>query len=74
MKKDAAVEDEKYTGYGSPARQVDTWHQASRWRRALFTGRWYVKLFMFMIFLASLACAGLGLWGMLFHHFVGSVF
>jgi amino acid permease len=63
MKKDAAVEDEKFTGYGSPARQVDTWHQPSRWRRALFTGRWYVKLFMFMIFLASLACAGLGLWG-----------
>jgi len=33
MKKDAAVEDETYTGYGSSARQVDTWHQASRWRR-----------------------------------------
>jgi len=61
--KDAAVEDTPYTGYGSQIRQVDTWHDGSRWRRGLFTGRWYIKIFMFGIFLAALACAGLGLWG-----------
>jgi hypothetical protein len=65
LKIDAALEDEKFTGYGSKPRQVDTWHEASRWRRGLFAGRWYVKIFMFIIFLASLACAGLGFWGKL---------
>jgi hypothetical protein len=65
LKKDAALEDEKFTGYGSNPRQVDTWHDASRWRRGLFQGRWYVKIFMFIIFLASVACAGLGFWGKL---------
>jgi len=63
MKKDAALEDEKYTGYGSSSRQIDTWRQASRWRRGFFRGRWYVKLSMLLIFIAALACAGLGLWG-----------
>jgi len=63
LKRDAALEDEPFTGYGSQPRQIDTWRQASRWRRGLFTGRWYVKIFMFIIFLASVACAGLGFWG-----------
>jgi hypothetical protein len=63
LKKDGALEDEKFTGHGSNPRAVDTWRDGSRWRRGIFTGRWYVKIFMFVIFLASLACAGLGFWG-----------
>jgi hypothetical protein len=65
LKRDAALEDEKFTGYGSNPRQIDTWSDASRWRRGLFEGRWYVKFFMLIIFLASVACAGLGFWGKL---------
>jgi len=65
LKRDAALEDEKFTGYGSNPRQIDTWSDASRWRRGLFEGRWYVKFFMLVIFLASVACAGLGFWGKL---------
>jgi hypothetical protein len=63
LQKDGALEDEKFTGYGSNPRPVDTWRDASRWRRGLFTGRWYIKIFMFGVFLAALACAGLGFWG-----------
>jgi len=63
MKKDGALEDEKFTGHGSNPRAVDTWRDSSRWRRGLFTGRWYIKIFMFIIFLAAVSCAGLGLWG-----------
>jgi len=62
---DAASEDEKYTGYGSQPCRIDTWRQYSRWRRGLLGGRYYVKLFMFTVFLAALACTGLGLWGKL---------
>jgi len=60
---DAAVGDVPFTGVGSQPRQIDTWREASRWRRGLFTGRWYVKIFLFTVFLASCACAGLGMWG-----------
>jgi hypothetical protein len=60
---DAAIEDTKFTGYGSQIKAIDTWKSASRWKRGLFTGRWYVKIISLVVFLASLACAGLGLWG-----------
>jgi hypothetical protein len=63
VKRDAAVKDIPYTGYGSQPHQIDTWRDASRWRRGLFTGRWYIKISMFLVFLAAVACAGLGFWG-----------
>lgn len=65
MKKDAALLDEPFTGHGSQPRQVDGWNQPSRWRRGAFDGRWYLKVALLLIFLAALACAGLGLWGKL---------
>lgn len=60
---DAAVDDVPFTGHGSQPSQVDTWREGSRWRRGLLSGRWYVKIFLFGVFLASCACAGLGMWG-----------
>lgn len=60
---DAALADAPYTGPGSQPARADTWRDASRWRRGLFTGRWYVKISMFLVFLAACACAGLGMWG-----------
>ncbi|CAK5283068.1 unnamed protein product [Mycena citricolor] len=60
---DAMAGDKPYdpdsgTGY----HRVDTWRQWSRWRRGLFSGHWYFKLFNFVLFLASLSMAGLGMW------------
>jgi len=39
--------------------RIDSWNQWSRWKRGLFSGRWYFKLFNFVLFLASTAMAGL---------------
>jgi len=41
----------------------DTWRQSSRWVRGLMTGRWHYKVFNIVLFLASLACACLGMYG-----------
>jgi len=56
--KDAAVEDgpPNEEGYRVPK---DTWRDWSRWARG-FKRHWYFKLFHFLVFLASLATAGLG--------------
>lgn len=52
MRLDAAVND-----------PGDSWASLSRWRRALFTGKWHFKLFNLVLFLASLAMACLGMYG-----------
>ncbi|KAF8239666.1 hypothetical protein L208DRAFT_1236102 [Tricholoma matsutake] len=60
---DAMVADEVYVpGKGSTGR-ADNWNQWSRWRRGLFSGRWYFKLFNFLLSLGGLAMACLGMWG-----------
>ncbi|KDQ54669.1 hypothetical protein JAAARDRAFT_135255 [Jaapia argillacea MUCL 33604] len=41
----------------------DSWTSLSRWKRAMFSGRWWFKLFNFVLFLGSLTLAGLGLYG-----------
>ncbi|KAF9063690.1 transmembrane amino acid transporter protein-domain-containing protein [Rhodocollybia butyracea] len=41
----------------------DTWRQWSRWRRAFFSGKWYLNVFNLFLFLASLAMACLGMFG-----------
>ncbi|KAK7037552.1 hypothetical protein VNI00_011044 [Paramarasmius palmivorus] len=41
----------------------DTWHDGSRWKRAVFGGRWYFNLFNLTLFLGSAAMACLGMYG-----------
>ena len=41
----------------------DSWRHLSRWKRALFSGKWYFKIFNLLIFLGSLAMACLGMYG-----------
>jgi len=60
---DAMAADAPYVpGQGARGR-VDTWKQWSRWKRGLFSGRWYFKLFNLIFFLGSAALACLGMWG-----------
>lgn len=60
---DAMAEDTIYTpGQGASGR-IDTWSQWSRWRRGLFSGRWYFKMFNFCLGLGGLVMACLGMWG-----------
>ncbi|KAG6821307.1 hypothetical protein H0H93_000168 [Arthromyces matolae] len=68
---DAMASDQLYVpGLGTRGR-VDTWKQWSRWRRGLFSGRWYFKLFNLGAGLGGLAMACLvwlingaaGMWG-----------
>ncbi|KIJ45773.1 hypothetical protein M422DRAFT_166077 [Sphaerobolus stellatus SS14] len=57
---DAMAADKEYVpGQGASGR-VDTWRNWSRWRRGLFGGRWYFKLFNLLIGLGGLAMACLG--------------
>lgn len=51
---------------GTVPQRIDTWRSASRWRRALFSGSLRVQLINwahFILFLASLSMACLGMWG-----------
>ncbi|CAK5267813.1 unnamed protein product [Mycena citricolor] len=58
---DAMAGDKPYDpDSGASYHRVDTWRQWSRWRRGLFSGHWYFKLFNFILFSASLSMAGLG--------------
>ena len=41
----------------------DSWASLSRWKRALFTGRWHFKVFNLILFLGALAMACLGMYG-----------
>ncbi|KAG6857369.1 hypothetical protein H0H87_004729 [Tephrocybe sp. NHM501043] len=57
---DAMVADEAYSpGKGAKGR-IDNWRQWSRWKRGLFSGRWYFKLFNLLAGLGGLAMACLG--------------
>ncbi|KAJ7890531.1 transmembrane amino acid transporter [Mycena olivaceomarginata] len=59
---DAMVADEPYDPHLGRYQRIDSWNQWSRWKRGLFSGRWYFKLFNFLLFLASMSMAGLGMW------------
>lgn len=50
-------------GVDGSADPGDTWREWTRWRRALGTGAWHYKIFNLVLFLASLACACLGMYG-----------
>ncbi|TFK47166.1 hypothetical protein OE88DRAFT_1666471 [Heliocybe sulcata] len=41
----------------------DSWSQLSRWKRGVFSGRWYWKIFNFVLFLGALSMACLGMYG-----------
>jgi len=59
---DAMIEDKPYSpGNGSKGR-MDTWQEWSRWKRGLFGGRWYLKMFNLILGLAGLAAACMGVW------------
>lgn len=61
---DAMVADRPYVpGSLSTSHRIDTWRDASRWKRGLFSGRWYYKLFNLVIFLACCSFACLGMYG-----------
>jgi len=60
---DAMIADAAYIPGNGPGGRVDDWGQWSRWRRGLFSGRWYFKLFNFFLGLGGLAMACLGMWG-----------
>ncbi|KAF8678538.1 hypothetical protein AX14_004692, partial [Amanita brunnescens Koide BX004] len=59
---DAMTEDKAFSpGNGSKGR-IDSWREWSRWKRGLFGGRWYFKMFNLMLGLAGLTTACLGMW------------
>jgi amino acid permease len=60
---DAMAEDAVFVpGQGTSGR-VDTWADNSRWKRGLFTGRVWFKLFNFILFWVFLGVAIFGAWG-----------
>lgn len=60
---DAMSADEPYVPGNGTKGRIDNWNQWSRWRRGLFSGRWYFKLFNLLMALGGLAMACLGMWG-----------
>lgn len=59
-KKHAMIADRPWSPGMIPfSNRVDSWKDASRWKRGL-APLWYVKVFLFVIFLAALATSGLG--------------
>ncbi|KAF8889927.1 transmembrane amino acid transporter protein-domain-containing protein [Infundibulicybe gibba] len=60
---DAMAADEVYVPGKGIVNRIDTWGQWSRWRRGLFSGRFYFKLFNLGMSLGGLAMACLGMWG-----------
>ncbi|KAF8803159.1 amino acid transporter-like protein [Phlegmacium glaucopus] len=59
---DAMAADQPYVVGGGSQCRVDTWRQWSRWKRGLFGGRWYFKLFNVILFLGGLVTACMGMW------------
>jgi hypothetical protein len=60
---DAMKGDGEHVIGAPPTNRIDTWRDWSRWKRGLFTGRWYLKWFNLILALASLSMACLGMWG-----------
>ncbi|KAF8071821.1 hypothetical protein FPV67DRAFT_1667278 [Lyophyllum atratum] len=60
---DAMTADEAFAPGKGASGRVDNWSQWSRWKRGLFSGRWYFKLLNLVLGLGALAMACLGMWG-----------
>lgn len=61
---DAMVADGPYVaGQGTMEHRIDTWRDWSRWKRGLFGGRVWFKLFNLCVGLGAAATACLGMWG-----------
>ncbi|KAF8621353.1 hypothetical protein AX15_007854 [Amanita polypyramis BW_CC] len=60
---DAMKEDMPHVPGNGAKGRVDSWKTWSRWKRGLFSGHWYFKLFNLAVGLGSLATACLGMWG-----------
>lgn len=62
MQKDACEGDNPWEpGMAKWQNRIDTWRQGSRWKRGL-RKYWYAKVFLFLLFLASLSLCGLGMY------------
>jgi len=60
---DAMSADAEYAPGSGTACRVDSWSDWSRWKRGIFGGRVFFKLFNLIIFLGGIAMACLGMWG-----------
>ncbi|KAG0209750.1 hypothetical protein BGX28_009970 [Mortierella sp. GBA30] len=60
---DAMSEDAVYVPGNGTTGRVDSWKEASRWRRGICTGRVWFKILNFILFLGFLVLAALGIWG-----------
>jgi len=60
---DAMAADETHVPHTAGSCRVDTWQDWSRWKRGLFGGRVWFKLFNLVVFLGGMAMACLGMWG-----------
>jgi len=59
---DAMSEDQEYVPGSGAKGRIDTWRDWSRWKRGLFSGRWYYKFFNLIMSLGGLAMAFIGMW------------
>lgn len=62
VQEDAMLPEETFDPATGAVHRVDTWRQFSRWKRGIFSKQWYLKIFNFIFFLASLATAALGMY------------
>jgi amino acid permease len=60
---DAMADDKKHVPHAGTVCRVDTWQDWSRWKRGLFGGHVFFKLFNLILFLGALVTACLGMWG-----------
>jgi hypothetical protein len=61
--RDACAGDAPYDPQTGTTGRVDTWRDASRWRRGVFTGNVLFKAFNLGLSLAGLSMACLGMYG-----------
>ncbi|KAF7969159.1 hypothetical protein HWV62_28208 [Athelia sp. TMB] len=62
MQRDAMKADQPWApGMAPGSNRVDTWKDASRWKRG-FAPYWYYKVVLVLLFLGALALAGLGIY------------
>ncbi|KAF8677801.1 hypothetical protein AX14_004793 [Amanita brunnescens Koide BX004] len=59
---DAMIDDKAHSPCCGCKGRIDTWQEWSRWKRGLFGGRWYFKMFNLMLGLAGFTIACMGIW------------
>ncbi|KAF8852498.1 hypothetical protein BDZ45DRAFT_108747 [Acephala macrosclerotiorum] len=62
VQEDAITPEEKFDPATGQVYRIDSWKDLSRWKRGIFSKRWYLKIFDFIFFLASLTTAALGMY------------